>query len=1148
MPDHSAIAPTVAAAVPAAAKEVMPSQESLQNGMKQLPLKYASIQPKLTVGAPDDPYEKEADAVAERVMRMPAKDFIQRKGVNTEAKNEAQPGGAMENNTSSVSAKQTGNKSFIRLKCSACKEEDQLHRKPADNDIAIIQAESQEAAPVSDAVSSSIERSRGAGSKLNTNTLSYMESRFGRDLSSVNIHTGSDAVQMNRELNAQAFTVGNDIYFNHGKFQPGSNEGDHLLAHELTHTIQQSPGIREKPKEVFSSVYQHTSPVSLVGENKVQRSKSFAPADRSDQSLGRLVHGTLLPMLKDNNTDLFVEVKIPGGNKAGNVLGSFGVADLYKAEPTQGKSRTIGLNFDGESPSFLTKDTKLDFGGGAYNHNKDAAPQGTTVTPKVKKMDAAPNMIEVGDLKPGGSGEVILGGGQLSNYMKGIDSTAEATNKYLQKNSGETDGSNRWNVFVRKMLSLNIPAKLSYPGSGIARNRLAVYDATGTVVPDSGLVGSLYVYKDQQSGIWSYEWIPDNVGTVSSGSGRVNEVLNRLRTDVIPPLVSTGTTGIQPKRNSNPQPVVVSPVKPKLQRKDEKFSDEDWKKTKFNPWKTDAEKLLGDKSEVQKLQVAEALVDVKHRNAMVPVPAEVMEKGQALSTIRHWNRFGGILGWLREKFDFIYRKVAGFAKKIKEKVQKLVQKVGSSSFGSWVKAAAKVIFKIFKMVGSWAISKILDKLLASLKEGIFNNIKILIEEVTPDDVKAKIQQFEDLKEQYQAIIEENEDKLIQRFFGDKLEFFEKLEEFEKLADTVSDIVTLVEWGIRLLACASPPAIGCLWNLAISALEFIFARLMQTCWFTKEVYAPVISKFEIVSSFPTKVAAKIADVANEYIPVPTGFEKIFAPIVINNSEFKVDCNEGGDGDAALTPERREIFELVKKEGPEKIKSLLKLTVKRGAGPWVLLTLERINQLKDALKNVEAKQLEDAANDDKKEIPAPLQEFLKNVSAYSEPEKKLIKGAADAKKAEQAAKAAKDKAVADKKTGTQSGSKGGEGNAIVAIQVPQPPDGTPVDEYPLSSPGIIGIPYGHVVPELNASKPNYFIGEKLEIEVAHWIDRKWVWLTGISATFVSMSSLNGNRILDYSTTSDIYFKATKDSTTVYMIKKGRKGLFLDVDGLP
>jgi hypothetical protein len=77
---------------------------------------------------------------------------------------------------------------------------------------------------------------------MDATTRSFMESGFSTDFSGVKIHTNNEGIQMNRELSAKAFTVGNDIYFNEGEYQPNSDNGKHLLAHELTHTIQQNNG------------------------------------------------------------------------------------------------------------------------------------------------------------------------------------------------------------------------------------------------------------------------------------------------------------------------------------------------------------------------------------------------------------------------------------------------------------------------------------------------------------------------------------------------------------------------------------------------------------------------------------------------------------------------------------------------------------------------------------------------------------------------------------------------------------------------------------------------------------------------------------------------------------------------------------------
>jgi hypothetical protein len=89
-------------------------------------------------------------------------------------------------------------------------------------------------------VSSAIDRDRGAGRKMDESTLAFMEQRFGADFEDVKIHDDPEAARISKELGAQAFAIGEDVFFNTGKYNPDTNEGKRLLAHELTHTIQQS--------------------------------------------------------------------------------------------------------------------------------------------------------------------------------------------------------------------------------------------------------------------------------------------------------------------------------------------------------------------------------------------------------------------------------------------------------------------------------------------------------------------------------------------------------------------------------------------------------------------------------------------------------------------------------------------------------------------------------------------------------------------------------------------------------------------------------------------------------------------------------------------------------------------------------------------
>jgi len=87
---------------------------------------------------------------------------------------------------------------------------------------------------------SKLKSSKGRGKPLSDSTRNFMESQLGSDLSQVRVHNGYEAGQLNRELSAEAFTHGNDIYMAKGRYQPESNAGQQLLAHELTHVIQQA--------------------------------------------------------------------------------------------------------------------------------------------------------------------------------------------------------------------------------------------------------------------------------------------------------------------------------------------------------------------------------------------------------------------------------------------------------------------------------------------------------------------------------------------------------------------------------------------------------------------------------------------------------------------------------------------------------------------------------------------------------------------------------------------------------------------------------------------------------------------------------------------------------------------------------------------
>ena len=105
----------------------------------------------------------------------------------------------------------------------------------------------------SENIETRVKSSKGGGNPLPDETRGFMEDRFGNDFSGVKVHTGSDAVQLSKDLGAQAFTHEQDVYFNSGKYSPHTDEGKKLLAHELTHTIQQT-GPKAKRKSLSRKI------------------------------------------------------------------------------------------------------------------------------------------------------------------------------------------------------------------------------------------------------------------------------------------------------------------------------------------------------------------------------------------------------------------------------------------------------------------------------------------------------------------------------------------------------------------------------------------------------------------------------------------------------------------------------------------------------------------------------------------------------------------------------------------------------------------------------------------------------------------------------------------------------------------------------
>ncbi len=218
-------------------------------------VKGAPVQAKLTVGQPGDKYEKEADSMADAVVNKTATPEIQQKEISSIQREslstpiEDEKLGTAEQRMEKDKLiqekpelqKMEGEEEESMVQRMEGEEEEGMINKMEEEEEEAVQTKSNgKSSAASSGLTHQIKSKSGKGRSLSKNTQAEMESSFKTDFSEVNIHTDQEAIKMNKELGAQAFTHGKDVYFNSGKYNPETTEGKRLLAHELTHVVQQN--------------------------------------------------------------------------------------------------------------------------------------------------------------------------------------------------------------------------------------------------------------------------------------------------------------------------------------------------------------------------------------------------------------------------------------------------------------------------------------------------------------------------------------------------------------------------------------------------------------------------------------------------------------------------------------------------------------------------------------------------------------------------------------------------------------------------------------------------------------------------------------------------------------------------------------------
>ncbi|MEM6253777.1 MAG: DUF4157 domain-containing protein [Cyanobacteria bacterium P01_D01_bin.156] len=231
------------------------------------------VQAKLTIGQPNDKYEQEADQVAAKVMRMPE--------------------GELE------------------------EEDNTLQAKPN------IQAKGV-APAVPENFENQLGQHKGGGRPLSDETRAYMEPRFGADFGSVRVH---EAPTLASSIQAQALTHGQDIYFNSGKYNPGSSSGKELLAHELTHVVQQVGG---------------TAQAKLIQNKQTTQFQEEEPSNTPAKQISALTSEALSnknPL--QTKTPAAAQTEKTAGNQEDQTQAKKALSDVDPAEKEQKKTELV---------------------------------------------------------------------------------------------------------------------------------------------------------------------------------------------------------------------------------------------------------------------------------------------------------------------------------------------------------------------------------------------------------------------------------------------------------------------------------------------------------------------------------------------------------------------------------------------------------------------------------------------------------------------------------------------------------------------------------------------------------------------------------------------------------------------------------------
>jgi hypothetical protein len=862
------------------------------------------VMARLEVGPVDDPYEREADAIAGRVMAM--------RSPLPEASADA--GGPARRRCAACAAKDhevTARRSELPGTETLTGEEEPRMRA----------TEASPSAGTETIAASDTELTTG-GQPLPEATRAFYEDRMGHDLSGVRLHRGTAAESLNASISARAFTYRDHIWLS-GAEGTGPS---FTMAHELAHVLQQTQPAAAQPR-VRRTASGIISDTLYFGEEKTKEKKT---------------HDLAVAHAVKQNGKLMGEVAVPNATRdEGEVDEGQGYADLVLSDPNKlwglkfkpylSSATTLpwyavadgGKTYQPVSINYPIPTKTLHFDGGTFTGelaNKKyfsrSAPRWGT-TDFIYSAADAPGKYEIGDVKFAGdkdrSGDA---GKQAETYAAGFNGAARRYNLMVDQSEGVKNktaagtgrtGSSRSNSLARTGFSAAKMTSSASSGDFIAletglplslrkygKNVLGNFGSTNV----SGLTytgRSYYRQNPTSKHLWEYVFWPDEIKEQDDSTSRKNrrDSLTSASQTLYDQMVTSPTgkkvmplrqapVGVQPKKPKKAPPPKVDPFQAQYPT---------WKEQQKTFTKTFAG-YTNSKTGTGKADIAKLAFDTAIRNTVKllggkgPDGSTPVQSTTELTTAQaEFNRAelmqgrsGRMLGWMRKTFGATFIKALNIYERLKTKFENFLKGAKKRTGGGG--KLGKVIMKVGGVIFGSIIRVLLPQVGAYLVDCVEEAFKSLMQkmmETNFDDITADFEEtlrkkYDELAGQIEAKVEAAADAIKTRFGS----IYESVMEAWETAGTLLSIARHAFNVARIAACAA----GGLETIGISCIiagadyllslidaspsEHLAAHLLSSC-VAQELIREFILGRSIIQNLPREIAETIRSHVKDALP-------------------------------------------------------------------------------------------------------------------------------------------------------------------------------------------------------------------------------------------------------------------------------------------